>query len=348
MSFNIKRIIKVNNDKMPYIPYTDSYKIGALDTTGSTCPTGGTGTSTATSYLYPNLDLLNGCTIGIIDPTTGKVRLPVANPSPGISPVNIDPDGNYIYTIGWFAKNVAQGGPQRNTSGYVAVTFDSNIPKFPPPAQIAGTSGPTGPNNYYFGYICADGELVYDITSCKCPNGTGPSPLNLGVCTSASGATGPTPYDPVATIQILTDGYYRIQFILDTFSPTCPATKDSDGITYRYIPQMFINVFNDSTAIGKDVYTTITTNFDKQLIGTSSFYLEGNDWKVWYPNPSSNYSLVAPIPQPTNSGTDFYNTWPLYKGNILQFMINNTCKGTGYGADPGNFSGTIRLTPQTQ
>ena len=59
MSFNIKRIIKVNNK----IPFTDYYKIGSLDTTGttgSTCPTGGTGstcptggTGTSTSYLYP-------------------------------------------------------------------------------------------------------------------------------------------------------------------------------------------------------------------------------------------------------------------------------------------------------
>lgn len=322
MSFKIKRVFKINNY---------SHSINTLDSTVGVCSSG----PSCTSGLYPSqLDLVS----------TSQA---VANPN-----INIDPDGDYIYTIAWYANSVSHKSKNdenhRNIYEYIPVPI-SGIPDWPPVAQISGTSGPTGPQNFYFGYMCANGSLVYDFQACKCSNGSTPQLSNLGLCTGASGPgpngaygpSGPTPYNNVATIKILTDNYYKIQMILDTFSPACCDTKNSDG-SYNCLPDMEIYVYQDATYLGDTSKATlIATNYDKTKIGSTSFSLNGQQWAIWYPNKNTDRSLVAPIPQPTddNTGTVFYNQWPLYNGNIIQFILINRCK------NPGNFSGTIRLTP---
>jgi hypothetical protein len=302
---------------------------------------------TTTSYLYPSTPLndANGNLIG-----------------------NIDPNGYRIYTIGWFASHICQNGffnscnPKPSDTNSVRIIDQfikiemAGIPYWPVPAQVPDTPG-TSDNDYYFGYLCANGTVAYDIQNCKCADDNPPSPLDFGICASTANAIGPTPYSPLGTIKILKDGYYRLQMVIDDFSPSCPAVKNADGF-FKYLPKIGVYQYDDITKLGtfNNGYL-ITANFPTgcaqgtqgdsgSCFGTYTFSVLGTSFKIWWPNSDDGSSLVAPPVQQTDQGDTFYNTWYLYSGNILQFVIQNTCNGSGDYTNPGNFQGVIRITPQ--
>lgn len=254
-----------------------------------------------------------------------------------VSDPNIDSQGNPIYTIAWVT--FADKGDTEYIVSYIPVSIPG-IPDWPKPAQISSTS------NYYFGYICQNTQTAYDITSCTCPGGERPPAGDFGFCTSDT--NGGTPYYPKANIEILANGYYGIQMILDTFSPACPATKDDNGTTYEYLPQMQINLYQSKNDIGSSNKALIASNYDSSLIGKKKITINGRSWAIWYPSPTSMTSLVAPIPIPNADvqGTDFQNIYPLYAGNVLEFVLKYNCKGAGNTYNTGSFSGTIRIIPQ--
>lgn len=287
--------------------------------------------NTSTSYLYPSTSSTT---------SSGSIE-------------NIDPNGYKIYTIGWFASSVCQKKHEtkdcswtRNISQLIPVEIPG-IPNWPDPARVPGTTGDKD-DDYFFGYVCNNGSVAWNIRNCTCPDGQPPMPLNFGLCTN--GKLDSTPYNLLATIKILREGYYRLQMVLDQFSPSCPAIKSGDQ--FSSLPEIYIYVYdNINETSDTNNGTILTANFNyncnnpAKCVPKQSFWIDNTKLSIWYPN-SSGYSLAAPPPQPETNGNAFYNSWPLAKGSILQFVLKNTCEGTGYNTNPGNFSGTIRITPE--
>ena len=299
-------------------------------------------TCTTTSYLYPSTPL---------------------NDAQGNLIGNIDPNGYQIYTIGWFASNICQYGffnscsPKpsdtsafRSIDQYVPIEM-AGIPYWPVPAQIPGTSG-TSNSDFYFGYLCANESIVTDIKTCKCANGTYPPATDFGICNPTGQAPiGPTPYYTAGNIVILQTGYYALQMVIDSFSPSCPAVRNSDG-HFKYLPYIAILKYdNINQTDDTSNATVLTANFDSQChyttisqcFGTKTFTVFGNQFTVWTVGADGS-SLVIPPVQQSDSGNEFYNTWYLEEGNILQYAIKNVCNGAGTeDVNPGNFWGLSEL-----
>lgn len=216
-----------------------------------------------------------------------------------------------------------------------------------------------------FSYICWDGYNATpkdDPSQCSCFNGppnqiTGLCPTNQEPpINDENGGAQTSAFYPTANIQINVSGNYIVELILDGYKPACDPA---------YLPKLYINSFHNLTSAtrqnpDKTVPPGTPPPPDKQLGDNFTRVWTKTPLAVTYSNttynlwwPVKQYSTIAPIPSPppesvtpgSTPDLDLSGLFFLTEGEVLQFVIVNSCGGSGTQSI-GSFNGTIRITPQ--